>query len=169
MDNHCVEFRSIDKPLKEVKNNLNVFKSPWSWKSLEGICRNIEWFFRAFKKVWWRGTKGYCASDLYNCDSTILDYLVNLLCGYVNYTCSYPADFETLEDWIAYITKIIDLLDFARQDPEELAGNGDCSDLSESEVVYNYFEEVDAIKKKQEESIKEAFTLLAARFYDIWW
>lgn len=110
-----------DHPKRSVKNRCSVFTYSWKWNTWYGFWRNIAQFFDNIGAAWQRATKGYCAGDLWNFDIYLADYLINTLTEFRNTTQSWnDRRFESFEEYIEYIDGIIDDLEYARLDPDEI-------------------------------------------------
>ena len=106
---------------RTCRNACSVFTYPWKWNTWTGFWRNIAQFFDNIGAAWQRATKGYCMGDLWNYDVSLADYLVNTLTEFRNTTQSWnDSEFETFEEYIDYIDDIIDDLEYARQDPDDI-------------------------------------------------
>jgi hypothetical protein len=167
---------------RKVKNNCSVFRFPYTWKSWYGFWHNIKelgYIIRAIKD---RAVKGHCNCDVWNCGDSIEDYLVNILTEYRNNTYGWPdGEFATFEDWVAYIDEIIDLLEYARQDPEDLSEYHELwvervlerydTEQTEwdKELNKKYYEDVREISTKQKEALQKAFAMLSEHLKEIWW
>lgn len=85
---------------------MNVFKygvAPWrhpaNWWS------NIKVFFRHFKWAYQRATRGFADCDVWNLDSSILEYLSGTLNHLADYHWGYPGDerFPTDKSWTEFL------------------------------------------------------------------
>ena len=105
-----------------------------------------------------------------------------MLTHYRNKCNSWPnRSFSTFKEWIEYIDEIIDLLEFAETDPEELnnyteAFSEACRRKHEGDEPANYHEILDrywnegnSIYKRQTDARLKALTMFAKYADDIWW
>ena len=173
---NVVPKRKLSKDLY----NLSVFTYPWSWKTWHGFWKNIGCFFDNIKKMFQRARKGYCYSDTYDCGDTIIDYLIVMLTDFRNRTNNYPAeDFASYEEWVAYLDKIIDDLEYAGTHPDnlskwrpiwcELLKEGQRNYELEDRIFHLYHEEIVAISAEQQKRLEEAMVRLSLYIKDIWW
>lgn len=108
-------------PKRCVKNRCSVFTYSWKWNTWYGFWHNIAQFFDNIGAAWQRATKGYCAGDLWDFDIYLADYLINTLTEFRNTTQSWnDRRFESFEEYVEYIDGIIDDLEYARLDPDEI-------------------------------------------------
>ena len=90
--------KKIEKRAIPTNIHLNVFKYGWNkWTSWRGFWSNIKNIPRVVKYAWARATKGYCEADLWDLDTTYLDYILSTLIDFRNNTCSYPNKYKTFE------------------------------------------------------------------------
>ena len=166
---------------REVENNMSVFGYFYRWTSFKGFFKNIAQFFHNIGDMFHRAKYGFCKHDVWNCDSTITDYLINILTAYRNETLGYPQDFESHEKWIAYLDEVIDLLVFSRTDSGSL-NPYDTEDLQaifqkemkdrtdeEIDCIRLYWKEEQKIYAEQEEARIEALVKLAPHINSLWW
>jgi hypothetical protein len=181
-DIQAIHLKDEATPERVADINLSVFDFPWRWKSWYGFWKNIGYFFKCVRAGWQRATQGYCPLDVCNCGDTIIDHTAKMLIEYRNKTNGWPAnDFETYEEWIAYIDEIIDLLLYARQNTDDLNPYyeevvDECWIIphtgwttKEHELYKLYGEEERKICAKQREAQAKAFTMLGAHVDQIWW
>ena len=156
------------------KINLSVYQYPYTWKSWSGFWGNIKTWFDNRRAAKQRAKMGYSYRDIWDCGDYIVDLIIVMLIEYRNKTNGYPGteEFPTFESWIAYLDEIINLLDYSRQDPDELSDyhkiyndfvykpKNEWTD-EENEVFDLYIEEVQVICKKQKEACIKAFSILA--------
>jgi hypothetical protein len=164
---------------RTTANRLSVFTYPWKWNTWHGFWHNIAQFFDNIGAAWQRATKGYCAGDLWNFDITLVDYLINTLTEFRNTTQSWDdSRFESFEEYIEYIDDIIDDLEYARLDPDEinplyeewskLSGRYIELEDEERELVKRYNEEERSILMKQKLAVQKALSLLSEIVDDLW-
>ena len=179
-DNFHINFEKNAHP-REVRNQMSVFTYPWRWASFRGFFKNIAQFFHNIGDMLYRAKYGFCKHDVWNCDSSIVDYLINILTEFRNTTIGYPTSFATYNKWIAFLDEIIDRLEFSRTDSdrinpyynEELGriiikGLDERTD-EEVEVLKLYYNEEVNIENEKKEALIEAFTMLAPYMGSLWW
>lgn len=178
-----VVITSEKKSVPRTHNiNLSVYQYPYYWKTWYGFWGNIKQWFDNRRAAKQRAKMGYSYRDVWNCGDHIVDLMTVMLIEYRNKTNSMPAalEFNTFEDWIGYIDGIIDLLDYARQDPDELSQyNKIYNEFAlkpktewsedEDEVFSLYLKEVEEICQKQKDAIVKAFSMIAPYIKHIWW
>ena len=171
-----------DHPKRCVKNRCSVFTYPWKWNTWYGFWRNITQFFDNIGAAWQRATKGYCAGDLWNFDVYLADYLINTLTEFRNTTQSWnDRRFESFEEYIEYIDGIIDDLEYARLDPdeinpyysdwEEISSQGKpYTALTEEEkaIILAYSEEERDIHRNQVAAMQRALIELSEHIDTMW-
>ena len=175
----------MNKPQKEMKMrthniNLSVYQYPCTWKSLRGFWRNIRQWFDNRRAVKQRAKMGYSHRDVWNCGDHLIDLTLAMLIEFRNNTNNWPdLFFDTFEDWIAFIDKVIDLLDYSRQDADEFNSlKAEYDKLphrtstwtdEQKRLFDDYLVEAEAICQQQQKARIEAFTLLAPYLKDLWW
>ena len=171
----------MNKEKRIVKNNLSVYYYPYYWHKWRGFLGNIrQWFTNHFRSAKERAKQGFCIEDTWDCGNTIIDYLVNILCDFRNRADGYPLDFNCYEDWIRCIDKIIDRLDYSRQNPDEFNEftklyydviDIDPADRTEEDkdISNKYWEKTKEIRRKQEHERQKAFMDLALYIDHLWW
>jgi hypothetical protein len=105
-----------------------------------------------------------------------------MLTHYRNKCNSWPdRSFPTFKEWIEYIDEIIDLLEFAEADPDELneyteAFNEACHRKHEGdkpadyqEILDRYWDEGRSIYERQTAARQKALAMFATYADDIWW
>ena len=166
---------------RKVANGMSVYTYPFSWRSWRGFWGNIRAWFDNRAAAKQRAKRGYCIGDVWRAGDTIVDYIINVLCEYRNRTNGWPDDyFTTFEEWIAYIDEIIDLLDYSRQDTDELneltpqydeISKINRSDRTEEQnkLVEDFFKRCEEIYEDQCAKRKVAFAKLSAYINEIWY
>jgi hypothetical protein len=105
-----------------------------------------------------------------------------MLTHYRNKCNSWPDRyFPTFKEWIEYIDEIIDLLEFAETDPEELNDytetfheacrrkyEGD-EPADYDEILDRYYNEIRSIYERQTAARQRALGMFATYADDIWW
>jgi hypothetical protein len=145
---------------RTCRNNCSVFTYPWKWNTWHGFWHNIAQFFDNLSAAWQRATKGYCAGDLWNFDTYLADYLVNTLTAFRNTTQSWnDNEFDSFEEYIDYIDDIIDELEYARQDPDDINPYyADWMEISQHNIPYAEWTEEDrAIMMKYNEEERRIY------------
>lgn len=179
---HDIQPIVLDKDIKPRKSkvNLSVFTYHWNWKTWGGFWRNIGCFFDNIKAMFQRAKWGYCYGDIYDCGDTLIDHMIAVLTAYRNKTNGYPwKDFASYEEWIAYLDKIIDDLEYAGTDPDSLSKwhpiwldllkAGQRNYELEDRIFHLYHEEIVAISAEQQKRLEEAMVRLSLYIKDIWW
>ena len=85
---------------------MNVFKYGWMpWRHPANWWGNIKLFFRQFKWAGQRATRGFADCDVWNLDSSILNYLHGTLNFLAENHWGYPANdkFSTDESWTEFL------------------------------------------------------------------
>ena len=88
---------------------MNVFKYGWApWRYPINWWRNIKLFFRQFKWAWQRATRGFADCDVWNLDSSILNYLSGTLKYLSENAVGWPGDkqFPKYEDWTTFLKEM---------------------------------------------------------------
>lgn len=162
--------------------SLSVYTYDWKWTTWRGFWRNIKQWFDNRRAAKQRATRGYCGGDIWNCGNTICQKMAHMLTHYRNHCNSWPDRyFSTFKEWIEYIDKIIDLLEFAETDPDELndywepyreaihsgVPNNDSDEYKK--LLENYWNESKAIFEGQKGARKKALAMFAEYADDIWW
>jgi hypothetical protein len=179
------ELKFNDRPKREmpsVVHSLSVFNFPYTWKSWYGFWHNIKIIPSLIRAGWHRATKGYCKMDTWDANSSILSYLVQLLVEFRNSTICFPdSEFETFEEWIAYIDEIIDHLVYVLTDDDELSAWHDnwekecCGKprniwtAKEEGIYQQYMDEVKIIAQRKKEERLKALTMLSEQMGHLWW
>lgn len=131
---------------------------------MQQIFRNIKSFFQ-------RGTKGYCDEDLWEIDSWFLKIMPKILEEFKKKTMGWPDNlYNSFEEYIADIDKLIELFNIAKRDPSE---NKYLDELISSnykdDIFDKYRNESDKIYKQNKNALKEAFELFYKLFDSLWW
>jgi hypothetical protein len=166
---------------RTVANGMSVYTYPYRWRSWRGFWGNIKAWFDNKGAAKQRAKQGYCVGDVWNAGNSIVDYIINVLCEYRNRTIAWPDQyFTTFDEWVAYIDEIIDLLDYSRQDADELidfAGefyevlkvkHEDRTD-EQNALVEKYYKAEQEIYETQCAKRKVAFAKLSAHIDQIWY
>ena len=88
---------------------MNVFKYGWApWRYPINWWRNIKLFFRQLKWAWQRATRGFADCDVWNLDSSILNYLSGTLKHLSENATGWPGDkqFPKYEDWTTFLKEM---------------------------------------------------------------
>ena len=88
---------------------MNVFKYGWApWRYPINWWRNIKLFFRQFKWAWQRAIRGFADCDVWNLDSSILNYLSGTLKHLSENAAGWPGDkqFPKYEDWTTFLKEM---------------------------------------------------------------
>lgn len=92
-----------------MNNKMNVFKYGWMpWPHPLNWWKNIKLFFRKIKWAWQRVTRGFADCDVWNLDSSILNYLSGTLKYLSETAMSWPGDeqFPKYEDWTNFLKEM---------------------------------------------------------------
>ena len=171
-----------ERPKRCVQNRCSVFTYSWKWNTWYGFWHNIAQFFDNIGAAWQRATKGYCAGDLWNFDIYLADYLINTLTEFRNTTQSWnDRRFESFEEYIEYIDGIIDDLEYARLDPDEInpyysdwveifsqGKPGTALTEEEKAMMLAYNEEECDIHRKQVAAMQRALLELSEHIDTMW-
>lgn len=162
--------------------SMSVYTFYWKWYTFRGFWQNIKQWFDNRKAAKQRAKLGYCYGDIWNCGNNICQRMAHMLTHYRNKTRSWPDNsFPTFKEWIDYIDNIIDLLEFAETDPEELnkyseafhnALNNtpvDKEDETYKELRDKYYNECCSIYERQTAARQKALAMFATYADDIWW
>lgn len=96
-------------------NYLNIFRKedycPWQWPA--NWPKNIKHFFRCFKYVYQRATKGFSDWDRWDLDLFYNHLFVNSLREFAEKAMGYPGneEFPTMESWQKYLNEMADLFE----------------------------------------------------------
>ena len=131
----------------------------------------IRQIFRNIKSFFQRGTKGYCDEDLWEIDSWFLKIMPKMLEEFKKKTMGWPDNlYNSFEEYIADIDKLIELFNIAKRDPSE---NKYLDELISSnykdDIFDKYRNESDKIYKQNKNALKEAFELFYKLFDSLWW
>ena len=162
--------------------SMSVYTFDWKWNTWHGFWRNIKQWFSNRKAAKQRAKLGYCYGDIWDCGNNICQRMAHMLTAYRNKCCSWPdRDFPTFKEWIAYIDEIIDLLEFAESDPDELneyteafsnalhSTPADKEDKAYEELRQKYYNECRSIYDRQTAARQKALTMFAKYADNIWW
>ena len=182
MDNrlHLEDNKTFREPKVKV---YSLYEMPYKWKSFRGFWGNIfYWLTKRRKYMKQRSRYGYCDVDVWNCGDHLVEQMAATLTEFRNTTNCWPDRyFDTYEQWIAYIDEIINLLEYALTDNEELneyypkwketwEWDKERRDSMEYITLFDkYCAEVNRIYKSQIQAREEAFNLLAPYIHLIWW
>lgn len=170
-----------ERPARKVKNYMSVYTYPYTWRTWYGFWGNIKSWFTNQVAAKQRAKRGYCTDDVWDCGDSIVNYIINVLCEFRNKAQGYPDQyFDTMEEWIGYIDKIIDLLEYSRQDLDKLnefaAAYYEVIKVDEKKrteeeqmTIDKYYERRAEIYEEQAARRKVAFAKLAAHLSEIWW
>ena len=105
-----------------------------------------------------------------------------MLTHYRNKCNSWPdRNFPTFKEWIEYIDEIIDLLEFAETDPDDLNEYtkpfnnalyntpADKEDKTYKKLRDKYYDECRSIYERQTAARQKALAMFATYADDIWW
>lgn len=162
--------------------SMSVYTYHWKWNTWHGFWQNIKQWFDNRKAAKQRAKFGYCYGDVWYCGNNICQRMTHMLTHYRNKCDSWPdRSFSTFKEWIEYIDEIIDLLEFAETDPEELndyteaftaafySTPVDKEDEAFKELRDRYYNEIRSIYERQTAARQKAFAMFATYADDIWW
>lgn len=157
--------------------SMSVCTFYWKWNTWHGFWQNIKQWFDNRKAAKQRAKLGYCHNDVWDCGHNECVRLAHMLTHFRNKCNSWPDRyFTTLEEWIEYIDEIIDLLEYAETDIDELndyteAFDKVCRDESadDSEIFNKYWNETKRIFETQKVARKKALAMFAEYVDEIWW
>lgn len=162
--------------------SMSVYTFHWKWNTWHGFWQNIKQWFDNRRAAKQRAKLGYCYGDVWDCGNNICQRMAHMLTHYRNKCNSWPdRSFPTFKEWIEYIDEIIDLLEFAEADPEELndyteAFSEVCSRRHEGdepadyqEILDRYYNECRTIYEGQTAARQKALGMFATYADDIWW
>jgi hypothetical protein len=169
-------------PYPRPQNKMNVWGfcptySNWFTNAWE----HIKFIPTAIKFTYQRAKYGVCDWDTYDLRDTLDDYFVNLLYSFRERTRSFPdTDFETFEDWIAFIDSLINELLYLRADddllneyhPAYLAiADKNTSEWTDDErISYNeYLRRVQAIWEEKNRRRTKLYTKIGEYNRHFWW
>lgn len=161
--------------------SLSVYTYDWKWNTWRGFWKNIKQWFDNRAAAKQRAKWGYCYGDIWNCGDTICCQMAHMLTEFRNKCNSWPdGKFDSFEEWIAFIDEIIDLLEIAECDPDELncyaeeynkvlmvSRNERTPEQEELSRLY-YKEEIE-IYERQKSARMKALTMFAENAPYIWW
>ena len=162
--------------------SMSVYTFDCRWNTWRGFWNNIRQWFDNRKAAKQRAKLGYCYGDIWNCGNNICQRMAHMLTQYRNKCNSWPdKSFSTFKEWIEYIDEIIDLLEFAETDPDELnsyteaydeACHRRCKDDDPAdyrEIFNKYWNECCSINERQTAARQKALAMFATYADDIWW
>lgn len=162
--------------------SMSVYTFYWKWNTWRGFWKNIAQWFDNRRAAKQRAKLGYCYGDVWNCGNNICQRMAHMLTHFRNKCDSWPdRSFPTFKEWIEYIDEIIDLLEFAEADPDELNDytepfNEVCRKKHEGdkptdyqEILDKYWNEGRLIYERQTAARQKALAMFATYADDIWW
>ena len=162
--------------------SMSVYTYDWRWTTWRGFWENIKQWFDNRKAAKQRAKLGYCYGDVWDCGNNICKRMAHMLTDYRNKCNSWPErSFPTFKEWIKYIDEIIDLLEFAETNPDELNDYAEAFDeacrrkyegdkpADYDEIFNRYWDESRSIYEGQKSARKKALAMFAEYADDIWW
>ena len=162
--------------------SMSVYTFDWKWNTWHGFWQNIKQWFDNRKAAKQRAKLGYCYGDIWNCGNNICQRMAHMLTHYRNKCNSWPdRSFPTFKEWIEYIDEIIDLLEYAETDPDELnvhwepyktaihSGIPNRDSDEYKDLLDKYWNEERAIYERQTAARQKALAMFATYADDIWW
>lgn len=164
-----------------TSKEMNVFKYGWmSWRHPINWWENIKLFFRQFKWAWQRATRGFADWDIWNLDSSILNYLSGTLKQLSEIACGWPGNkqFPKYEDWTSFLKEMSEK--FAAADESNDYYSTPIADkwwkwmeehkgsLEENPYKELMFEEYNENDLKRERDFAEAWSAIGEVFWQLW-
>lgn len=160
---------------------MNVFKYGWMpWRHPLNWWGNIKLFFRQFKWAWQRATRGFADCDVWNLDSSILNYLSGTLKHLSEIAAGWPGNeqFPKYSDWTGFLKEMSEKFAAANESNEyyptpitdkwwkwaqEYSG---CSD--DNPYVQDMIQEEEENELKRERDFAEAWSAIGEVFWQLW-
>lgn len=103
--------------------DLNVLKD-FPYRPRYYITHPWKWFRECWinlKNAWYRMTRGYCYTDLWNIDDWFLAIFPKMLRELAEKHCAYPGvePFETPEKWEIWLKEMADKIEYLQKDSDE--------------------------------------------------
>lgn len=132
---------------------------------------HIRQIFRNIKSFFQRGIKGYCDEDLWEIDSWFLKIMPKMLEEFKKKTNGWPDNlYNSFEEYIADIDKLIKLFNIAKREPSENKYLDELISSNYKKGIFDkYINESDKIYKQNKNALKEAFELFYKLFDSLWW
>lgn len=164
-----------------TSKEMNVFKYGWMpWCHPLNWWGNIKLFFRQFKWAWQRATRGFADCDVWNLDSSILNYLSGTLKQLSETAMGWPGNkqFPEYEDWTIFLKQMSEKFRAADESNdyystpiadkwwkwmEEHKGS-----LEENPYKELMFEEYNENDLKRERDFAEAWSAIGEVFWQLW-
>lgn len=160
----------------------NVFKYGYvPWRNIRNWPDNVKMFFKHFKWAYQRATKGFCDMDIWNLDSSILDYLAGTIEQLADIASGYPGDtrFPTPESWDEFLRSMAndfyranehnDYYDHPAQDAweKEIEGAQDILEYNtpSSKAMLDEAKDLTEIRNKD---LEVGLMKLGEVFHDLW-
>ena len=98
---------------------MDIWKMPYQWH-WDTVFKNLRYCRRAVKWSAQRVKRGWADCDVWNLDSSILDYLYGTIKHLADNHYGFPGDekFPTDESWTAYLNTMADCFYRAQEDNE---------------------------------------------------
>jgi len=111
--------------------------------------------FRALRRFWERGTKGYCYEDMWNFDSWLSATIARGLREFKAATNTYPNDINNWEEWQAVLSEMIECFEEQNRDTSNLPRD-------------NFVEQYQARMANKKQKLHRGLELLEKYYFDLW-
>ena len=177
-DIHNIVFDEDERREKRKASIKLVTRGfPYTWRRWRGFLSNIKCFFRDISDFFRRGKNGYTPFDSVEAGDNIVHYIIVILTEFRNNTDTYPdCEFDSFEEWIAFVDTIIDLLEFSEQDPDDFNKyyskfSGYCENpwgKMSNDIYDSWYAENERIMKLQKDARTKAFQMLSEYIDALW-
>ena len=161
---------------------MNVFKVDYlSWRYPLNWWKNIKLFFRRFKWAWQRATRGFADCDIWDLDSSILNYLSGTLKQLSEIAEGWPGNeqFPKYEDWTNFLKEMSEKFAAANESNEyyptpmadkwwEWAQEHKGCHPDDNPYVQDMLKEYQENDLKHERDFAEAWSAIGEVFWDLW-
>ena len=161
---------------------MNVFKygiAPWRYPA--NWWSNIKVFFRHFKWAYQRATRGFADCDVWNLNSSILNYLSGTLKQLSETAAGWPGNnqFPEYEDWTIFLKQMSEKFRAANESneyyPTPMADKWwdwarEHSDYwpDDNPYVQDMIQEEQENELKREHDFAEAWSAIGEVIWDLW-
>ena len=160
---------------------MNVFKYGWMpWKYPMNWWKNIKLFPHQFKWAWQRATRGFADCDVWNLDSSILNYLSGTLKQLSETAAGWPGNeqFPKYSDWTSFLKEMSEKFAAANESNKYYSTpmadkwwewsqeHSVCPD--DNPYVQDMLKEEQEIELKRERDFAEAWSAIGDVMWDLW-